>query len=240
MATKGSYNIFFIGDGVATVDFGNLVNEEINKRVIALFNYLSHHPLEGMIEAIPAYSSLAVYFDMNSIRKKLSLNRKISEWIKERLDELMQNDFADSGSEQHVVRVPVCYEEEFGIDLPKIAEEKSISIPEIIQLHSSKMYRVYMLGFLPGFPYMGEVEEKLVVPRKTQPEPVLAGSVGITGKQTGIYPLNSPGGWQIVGRTPLKMFDKNKNEPCLLNAGDYVAFYPITKNEFESYQGWGA
>ena len=97
-----------------------------------------------------------------------------------------------------------------------------------------------MLGFLPGFSYMAEVDEKIAVPRKPQPQPLMAGSVGIAGRQTGIYPLNSPGGWQIIGRTPLKMFDKDKKESCLLKAGDYIEFYPITKNEFENYQGWRA
>lgn len=94
-----------------------------------------------------------------------------------------------------------------------------------------------MLGFLPGFAYMGEIDDQIAIPRKKQPQPVVAGSVGIAGKQTGVYPLNSPGGWQIIGRTPLKMFDKNKTEPCLLRAGDYVEFFAITKDEFENYQG---
>ncbi|HET9823979.1 MAG TPA: carboxyltransferase domain-containing protein, partial [Chitinophagaceae bacterium] len=117
-----------------------------------------------------------------------------------------------------------------------LAGEKNISVEDIIRLHISRQYRVYMLGFLPGFAYMAEVEDSIAVPRKPQPQPILAGSVGIAGKQTGVYPLNSPGGWQIIGRTPLKMFEKDQATPCLLKAGDYVEFYSITKDEFEDHQ----
>ena len=132
--------------------------------------------------------------------------------------------------------IPVCYDDEFAIDLPWIAEQKNLTREEIVLLHSSRQYHVYMLGFLPGFSYMGEVDERIVVPRKPEPLPISAGSVGIAGKQTGIYPLNSPGGWQIIGRTPLKMFNKDNDEPCLLKAGDSVEFYSITIDEFNHIQ----
>ncbi len=240
METSLSYKIFFIGDSAATIDFGNVVDEEINKKVIALFNHLSQHPVEGMIETIPAYSSVTIYYNVLSLRKRISQQKKIYEWIRNELHKLMHNDFADIQTTTNLVRIPVCYENEFSIDLHWIAEQKNISPEEIIRLHTSKQYRVYMLGFLPGFAYMGEVEEQIAIRRKPQPQPIMAGSIGIAGKQTGIYPLNSPGGWQIIGRTPLKMFDKDKDEPCLLKAGDYVEFYSITKDEFENYQSGSA
>ena len=236
MEANPSYKIFFIGDSVATIDFGNVVDEEINKKVIALFNYLSQHPVQGMIEAIPAYSSVSIYYDLVLLRKKISSQKKVYEWIGSELQKLMRIEVAGIRSTADPVRIPVCYENEFAIDLQWIAEQKNISAGEVIRLHASKQYRVYMLGFLPGFAYMGEVEEKITVPRKLQPRPIAAGSVGIAGKQTGIYPLNSPGGWQVIGRTPLKMFDKDKEELCLLKAGDQVEFYSITKYEFENYQ----
>ena len=235
MADSFSYKIYFIGDSAATIDFGNVIAEEINKKVIALFSYLSQHPLEGMIEAIPAYSSVTIYYDVGWLRKKISVQQKVYEWIRNELQKLMLKDLAYFRTSTNLVRIPVCYEE-FGIDLQFIAEQKNISPEEIIRLHTSKQYRVYMLGFLPGFSYMGEVEDQIAIPRKTQPQAIVAGSVGIAGKQTGIYPLNSPGGWQIIGRTPLKMFNKDKDEPCLLKAGDQVEFYSITKDEFENYQ----
>jgi inhibitor of KinA len=135
-----------------------------------------------------------------------------------------------------MITIPVCYEKEFALDIEEIATVKNISINELIEIYTSKIYHVYMMGFLPGFAYMGEVDEKLEMPRKQQPrQTVEAGSVGIAGRQTGIYPLASPGGWQIIGRTPLKLFDAEKKEPTLLKAGDKAKFISISKDEFESY-----
>jgi inhibitor of KinA len=189
-----------------------------------------------MIEAIPAYSSVSVYFDIAGIRRKISSHKKVYEWIRDKLNEVMLNEFEGFKTTSGVIRIPVCYDNGFAIDLPWISKQKNLSPEEIIRLHHSRQYHVYMLGFLPGFSYMGEVDEKIIVPRKPEPQPISAGSVGIAGKQTGIYPLNSPGGWQIIGRTPLKMFDKNKPELCLLKAGATVEYYPITRDEFENYQ----
>jgi inhibitor of KinA len=231
-----SYTIFFIGDSVATIDFGNVIDEEINKKTISIFHHLSNHPLMGMIEAVPAYSSVTVYFDVPFLRKKIPSQRKVCDWIIKELQKLMLGDFTQEPVEERLVRIPVCYDTEFSNDLEWIAEQKNIPPEEVVRLHSSKKYRVYMLGFLPGFAYMGQAAEEIAVPRKAQPQPIIAGSVGIAGRQTGIYPLNSPGGWQIIGRTPLKMFDKDKPELCLVNAGDQVEFYSITQDEFENYK----
>jgi inhibitor of KinA len=231
------YKIYFINDYTASIDFGNVIDREVNAKAIAIFNYLTKHPFAGMIEAIPAYSSVAVYFDLPLIHKKISSREKAYEWIQNKLTQVMQNEFDSYKTTSNLIRIPVCYDERFAIDLQWIAEQKKIAPEEIIRLHHSRRYHVYMLGFLPGFSYMGEVDETIVVPRKPEPQPISAGSVGIAGKQTGVYPLNSPGGWRIIGRTPQKLFDKNRAEPCLLKAGDSVEYYPITKDEFENYQG---
>src|SRR5438045_255333 len=236
MEVTAPHRIFFIGDSVATIDFGNVIDEQINKKVIAIFHHLSEHPLLGMIEALPAYSSVTIYFNVPLMRKKISPQRKVYDWITRELDKLMLNDFLHSPVEKRLVRIPVCYESEFGNDLSWIAGTKNISTEEIVRAHTSKKYRVYMLGFLPGFAYMGEVPEEIAVPRKPQPQPILAGSVGIAGRQTGVYPLNSPGGWRIIGRTTLQMFDKNNPGVCLVNAGDQAEFYSITQDEFKNYQ----
>ena len=232
MENSASYKIYFINDSAAAIDFGNVIDKEINAKAVALFNYLKQYPIEGMIEAIPAYSSVSIYFDILSLRKKIPSHKKVYDWIQNKLNQVMASKVTGFETIADLVRIPVCYDEEFAIDLPWIATQKNLTREEIIHLHSSRQYHVYMLGFLPGFSYMGEVDEKIAVPRKPEPQPILAGSVGIAGKQTGIYPLNSPGGWQIIGRTPLKMFDKNKMEPCFLKAGDSVEFYSITKDEF--------
>lgn len=132
-----------------------------------------------------------------------------------------------------VIRIPVCYDPPYAMDLEQLAVQKGLSAVEVINKHMSRIYRVYMIGFLPGFSYMAGVDEQLWVPRKPQPVAVQAGSVGITGLQTGIYPVNCPGGWYIIGRTPVKLFDASAKVPVLLNAGDQVQFYRITKEEFE-------
>jgi TIGR00370 family protein len=237
MQATPPYKIFFIGDSAATIDFGNIINEDINKKAISLFNYLSQHPLEGTIEAIPAYSSVTIYVNVPLLRKKISPEKKVYEWVTRELHKIMLQDFEDTHREMNVVRMPVCYEDEFAPDIHWLAGQNNISAQDIIRIHTSRQYRVYMLGFLPGFAYMAEVDDQIAVPRKPQPQWILAGSVGIAGKQTGIYPLNSPGGWQIIGRTPSKMFDKERAESCLLKAGDFVKFYPITRDEFEDHQG---
>jgi len=230
-----TYDIFFISESAATIDFGSTISEEMNKKIIALFDRLNDHPAEGLIEAIPAYSSITLYFDICSLRSKINPQMKIHDWIIDELHKQMQTDITVSNQEKHVVRIPVCYDASFAPDLPWIAKQRKIDAGEIVRLHHSTQYRVYMLGFLPGFAYMAEVDERISIPRKPQPRPIVAGGVGIAGRQTGIYPLKSPGGWQIVGRTPVKMFDINANPMCRVKAGDYVEFYPITKDEFENY-----
>jgi inhibitor of KinA len=158
------------------------------------------------------------------------------EWMKEKAEERLKQPVRADESNQRLIRVPVCYEKEFAPDIIRLAAAKKIETGEVIQLHTSLTYKVFMLGFLPGFAYMGEVSEKIAIPRKSKPVNVKAGSVGIAGKQTGIYPLESPGGWQIIGRTPLQLFDREKEEPSLFRAGDAVQFYSITRNVFEEMQ----
>jgi inhibitor of KinA len=140
-----------------------------------------------------------------------------------------------------LVRIPVCYEPFFAPDIEALANQKSITLHQLITLHTSVTYKVFMIGFLPGFPYMGEVDSSLEASRHLQPrKAVAAGSVGIAGKQTGIYPLTSPGGWQIIGRTPLRLFDVNRENAVLLQPGDSVQFYSITANEFAHNQSRSA
>ena len=235
-----SYKISALGDSAIVVDFGNSIDESINKLVHSVFYQLQSDPIPGMIEAVPAYSSLTIYYDVLFIRNKLSKQTTAFEWITEKVNSYLSGEKKHTEVESVLIKIPVCYEKEYGPDLDFIALKNNISVEEIIQRHIATIYRVYMLGFLPGFAYMGLVDEKIVSPRKQYPAPVEAGSVGIAGKQTGIYPFRSPGGWQIVGRTPLKLFDKEKTNPVLFKSGDTVQFYSITKNEFESIKSGSA
>lgn len=230
------YCIFPLGDTAVTIDFGNCINETLNKEVIKRFNQLRRKPLPGMIEAVPAYSSLTIYYDMMAVKKMTNVTETAFEWIKKQLEEKLMQLPPQEEAQERNIRIPVCYGKQFAMDIEHLAETNNISIEEIIQLHISKPYKVFMLGFLPGFAYMGEVDEKLIIPRKSQPVNIEPGSVGIAGKQTGIYPLSSPGGWQIIGRTPMKLFDASEEEPTLLRTGDTVQFYPVSANEFYEIQ----
>lgn len=228
------YRIFPLGDSAISIDFGNCIDETINKEVIARFDQLRQEPIPGMIEAVPAYSSLTIYYDIMALKKKIPAQQTVYEWMRQQVEERLQQPVQQDQITGRLLHIPVCYDKEFAWDIQQLATTKNISVEELIQIHTAKQYKVYMLGFMPGFAYMGEVDEKITMPRKPQPVKIAAGSVGIAGKQTGIYPLASPGGWQIIGRTPLRLFDPAREEAILLRAGDRIQFYSITKNEFES------
>ena len=218
--------LFPLGDSAITIDYGNIIDDNINDMVLARFHDLQRHPLPGMIEAIPAYSSLTIEYDLYTLRNEAK-GGTVYDWISEQVRHWLEKDIPLKGETFRTIRIPVSYD---GPDLQRVADQAGISKEEVIRLHMSGHYRVYMLGFLPGFAYMGTLPEKLQLPRKKQPEPILAGSVAIAGKQTGIYPLNSPGGWWVIGKTDLQMFDGDRYEPCLLKPGDRIEFYSSTRS----------
>ena len=235
MEATPRHTIFHISDSALTIDFGNIVNEDLNRIILALFNRLQTHPLTGMIEAVPAYSSLTIYYDLNKVKKRIPVGNTIADSMESLLDELV-NEVRDVPEPPgRSITVPVCYEPPYAMDISAVADKNGLRVEEVIERHVSRSYRVHMLGFLPGFAYMGEVDTSISMPRKVQPTPVVAGSVGIVGLQTGIYPMASPGGWYIIGRTPLSLFDSSKEEPTLFRAGDQVKFTAITRHEFENY-----
>lgn len=232
------YTIFPLGDSAVTVDFGNRISEEHHACVLNLFNLLNEQPVPGMTEAVPAYSSLTVFYQPLFFSKEIQSGRQaytiIQEAIENKIRSIVNLPAPIAGK---LVEVPVCYDEPFAMDLAVQADKLKMSAEDIIQLHLSGTYTVYMLGFMPGFSYMGEVDEKITMPRKATPVMVEPGSVGIAGRQTGIYPFHSPGGWNIIGRTPITLFNPAAAEPVLFRAGDRVKFYRITQHEFENYQG---
>lgn len=231
-----AYTIFPIGDSALTLDFGNFVDRRINIHVLSLFNHFKRKNIVGLLDVVPAYSSLSFHYNILTVRQSHTKGFTAFEIIKQLIEKELEQTIPGDTTHQRRISIPVCYSPCFAPDLEYIASEKNSSIEKIIQLHSGQLYTVYMIGFLPGFPYMGDVNDLIVVPRKKVPGAnVSAGSVGIAGKQTGIYPLESPGGWQIIGRTPLKIFDKEKKDPVLLQPGDEIQFYSITEDEFENY-----
>jgi inhibitor of KinA len=230
------YSIFPLGDTALIIDFGNRIDKDINENVLRLFYQLKDGSHPFIIDLIPAYSSLAVYYDVGAVHQKKAEDQTAFEAMVEVVEKLWNHEQEVSLQPKRLIKIPVCYAAPFATDIQCIAEQKSMAVEEIIHLHTCRTYKVYMIGFLPGFSYMGEVDERIAVPRKPQPQNVQAGAVGIAGTQTGIYPLDSPGGWQIIGRTPLRLFDKEREQPVLLQPGDEIQFYSITENEFTRYQ----
>ncbi|MBS1510920.1 MAG: 5-oxoprolinase subunit PxpB [Bacteroidetes bacterium] len=227
------FDIAPLNENTLLLSFGNVINTTVNETVIDLYSLLQQHPFKGYIEAVPAYASIAVYYDAVTVRQNNKNGNSAFEWVKQYVLQLMNRlDEKQFHQPQDCIRIPVYYN---GEDLEYIAAQHHITVEEVITLHHSKTYRVFMTGFLPGFAYMGMVDEKINTPRKAQPQMhVPAGSVGIAGAQTGIYPLDSPGGWQLIGTTPLQLFDPSATQPCLLKAGDKVQFVPIDKTTFNA------
>lgn len=212
------------GDCALTVEFGNEISSEVNGRVKGLFDSLREKPIRGVTECVPTFRSLAVYYDPCAVSYE-----KLERAIKKRIGSM--NRAASGGG--RVIKIPVCYCEEFGEDLNDVAAHAGMSVDEVIRLHSGTDYLIYMLGFLPGFAYLGGLDKRLVTPRLETPRTVIPqGSVGIGGEQTGIYPIASPGGWRLIGRTPVKPYDAQRERPILYNAGDYIRFVPVDRAEF--------
>lgn len=214
-----------------------MIDEKLNIKVLAMQRWLNANSFEGLKDIVVAYGSLAVYYDPIVAKKKNNIHKTtVFEFIRQKIETAFTESGITEENNNAIIRIPVCYSDEFGFDTSFVSKQKNISKEEIVHLHISKTYRVYMIGFLPGFSYLGKVDEKLIMPRKPQPIAVAAGSVGITGMQTGIYPLNTPGGWQIIGRTPLRLFDPKANLPTLLNVGNHVQFYEISEDEFDHHK----
>jgi inhibitor of KinA len=209
------------GDSAMVVEFEERIDAAVNARAVALAESIESMRIQGLRDVVPTYRSVAVYFD--PLRTDVdALLTRLERSAGEAPTAVDANDAP--------IRIPVCYGGEFGPDLEEIARIAGMTESEAIALHTAPIYRVYMLGFLPGFAYMGTVDPKIAAPRRPIPRiKVPAGSVGIAGSQTGIYPSDSPGGWQLLGRTPFKAFALERSEPFLLKAGDAVQFYSIAQ-----------
>jgi len=231
MALYPHARFLLMGDRGLLAEFGDDISLRVNEKVRRMHLAIHAEAIEGIIESVPTYRSLLILYDplilsVETLKKKLERIEK----------ELQQTPFP----EPCLTRIPVVYGDLYGPDLEGVAKYHGIPQEEVIQLHCSKPYLIYMIGFMPGFPYMGELPEALVTPRlKTPRVTVPAGSVAIAQKQTGIYSMESPGGWQLLGRTPVKLFIPEENPPALLQMGDLVQFYPISKKEYEEWYSEG-
>lgn len=220
------YKIFPLGDSALTVDFGNRISTALNGKVLTLADYFRENPFDGLIETVPAYSSLTIFYNVIAVRKNFPEFAKAFDAVKYFTKRALKNLPKSENKNFRLVRIPVCYDKEFAPDLEFVAGANNLTIEEAIKIHTGKIYRVFMVGFLPGFAYLGETDERIAAPRKQVPRTrVEKGSVGIAGRQTGIYPFASPGGWQIIGRTDVELFTPDAEPPTHLQAGDAVQFY---------------
>jgi inhibitor of KinA len=226
------YAIFPLGDQAVTFSLGNTIQIENHRKVMAMLHWLQQHPFPGLLDIAVAYNSVTVVYDLYSLHTNEQTDSGFG-YVRDLLLEAYRQSGLRSGAVPGLKRIPVCYESPFSPDIEYVMAENDLSRDQVIALHMGRNYQVYMIGFLPGFPYMAEVDPQLHVPRKPKPRRrVEAGSVGIAGVQTGIYSVVSPGGWQIIGRTPLRLFDRQSNPPVILEPGDQVQFYNITSGEF--------
>jgi inhibitor of KinA len=224
----GQPRILPAGDQAILIEFGAEINPTINRFVQAFTQKANQHKMAGIGDLVPSYCTLLVYYDPFS----LSFSR-VASWAYD----LLSSGPLESEPSQTVKEVAVCYGGTYGPDISFVARHNGISVEEVIQIHTSQTYLVYVVGFVPGFSAMGIVPQKIQAPRLPNPRTkVPAGSVGIGGQQTGIYALESPGGWQLIGRTPVTLFDLNRTPPSYFQAGDYARFYPISEEEFLKYQ----
>lgn len=210
------------GDSAVLVQFGDAIDAHTNAQVHRLAAGIARANWEGFGEPVPAYSSLLVHYDL-LVWDYSAAAKKIENLLPD-----MDGEWVKTGA--RLVEIPVVYGGEEGPDLEEVAAMHGITATEVIRLHSGSEYLVYMIGFTPGFPYLGGLDERIATPRRASPRTLVpAGSVGIAGQQTGVYPLASPGGWQIIGRTLLNLFDPGREPPSLLAPGDRVRFVPVER-----------
>ncbi len=216
------------GDQGLLAEYGEGIDPDISKKVRAMARSVGKNKPKGVLEIIPTYRSLLLIYD------PCLTNPYIIEHFMEKLEKRISNEDAPSSN---IVEIPVCYGGDYGPDIDTVASTNNINVDEVIKIHSQSNYLIYMVGFTPGFPYLGGLSEKLFTPRLETPRlKVPKGSVGIANNQTGVYPIESPGGWQLIGQTPLNLFDPDRLNPILYQAGDKIKFTPITDYEFKKIE----
>lgn len=213
-----------LGDSAVQVVLGDAPGEPARRRVEVAARRLAESALPGLIECVPGFTTLTIHYDPLQLPPG-SLESSLAHLLAD-LDE-------SAGDDGRLVEIPVCYGGEFGPDLESVASLHGLAADEVVALHAAGEYRVHLVGFVPGFPYLGGLDAKLATPRRESPRTAVpAGSVGIGGAQTGIYPVESPGGWQLIGRTPLRLFDALRDPPALLRAGDRIRFLAVDADAF--------
>lgn len=234
-----------LGDRAIIVRLGERPDETF-QRIVTLIAYLDDHPLPGQVEVVPGYTSVAIYYEPAEIEPLIEAADRLApvefpcpyDYVRDRLLDILRTLDARDAPPAREVEIPVCYGGDCGPDLEDVARLNGLTAQEVVEIHSSASYVVHMIGFAPGFPYLGGMDPRIAAPRRDAPRPsVPAGSVGIAGVQTGVYPIETPGGWNVIGRTPLKLFQPERDPPSLLRAGDIVRFRPISKEAYARWEG---
>lgn len=221
-----TYSLYPLGDKGVTIIFGDNINVQIHRKVKTALQRFEKEKNETILDIVPTYNTITIYYDW----LKTSYN-ELEIWV----NECLSNDYPEEQVlDDTVIEIPICYGNGLGPDLSRVAEHNQISEEEVIRKHSSECYLIYMMGFLPGFPYLGSLPNDLATPRLESPRGMVeAGSVGIAGDQTGIYSIASPGGWNIIGQTPVGIYHPKKKQPFSLAVGNFIKFKPINKVEFD-------
>jgi inhibitor of KinA len=227
-----------LGDHAIIIELGEEINMDTHQKVQVTASYLDDHPFEWMVEYIPAFTTITIFFDPMKVTKYSRRKILPYHFVCKQVSEILSSIKAEKKIKSRKVEIPVCYGGELGPDLETVARINNLSPEEVIQIHTSGKYLVFMIGFAPGFPYMGGMSEKIAAPRRESPRLTIPErSVGIAGNQTGVYPIETPGGWQLIGRTPLKLFRPEENPPTLLRAGDQIKFKSISYKEYTEWEG---
>jgi inhibitor of KinA len=233
-----------LGDAAVLVRLGDSIDPATHLKVRQLSAYLDRHPFVGMVEYIPTFTTVTVFYDGLQLYRRYAsqsdeeqsvIPYDIAVRIIEEIITKLENAVH---SEKRIVEIPVCYGGEFGPDLDEVASRNRLTPKEVIEIHTSADYLVYMVGFAPGFPYLGGMDKRIAAPRRqTARLSIPKGTVGIAGEQTGVYPIETPGGWQLIGRTPTPLFLPEQMPPTLLQSGNIVRFYPISRSEYDRWEG---
>jgi len=235
LQNQANFTVYVLNENAVTLQFDQCISEENLHNINAYNTLLGQQPFPGMQATVPAYTTLCVFYDILQVMQSNLPGKSCHDKVVAYLKNLQPGATYDAHI-GNIVTLPVCYGGNLGPDLEEVARVNHITVEKVIELHTVATYKVFMIGFVPGFAYLGGMVANLATPRKATPrKAVPAGSVGIAGGQTGVYPLETPGGWQLIGQTPLRLFDAKRSNPSLLKAGDEVRFIPITHTEFQTY-----
>lgn len=222
------YSFFPLGDQAIVIEAGTSIDEHTQKKILAVSSFLEANPSRWMIEYIPAFTTISIVYNPLLITYEEAKNELAS---------LLKNTANMEPPTSRTIEIPVCYGGDYGPDLEFVAQHNGLSPEEVIAIHTGASYAVHMIGFAPGFPYLGGMSEKIAAPRRESPRvSIPERSVGIAGNQTGVYPISTPGGWQLIGRTPLRLFLPEQEVPSLVRAGDIIVFRRITAEEYQTLE----